>query len=803
MLNSFWRKYPAVITVIPFAAGIALSYFSQTDLSFIQKWLFIALLSIFGISIIIIYTTLKKGELFLFIYITLLVLVGLLSFQYQYRLIDAANVSAHVNSFHGQNVILTGSVSERPEVKDDRIRLIVDSRSIDGREVNGSILATVYKNKFKEDAGNELKYGDIVTLKGKIEDLPHRRNPGEFDYGEYLRLHDINAVFIGYGFDNITVTSAGDVDFFKGRIIIPVKDYSIKIIDEFIGGEEGEYLKGLVLGERSNISREMKENFINAGVAHIIAVSGLNVAYVIIIVWGVLIFIPMRFSYKVLIALVFLFFYMNLTGNTPSIVRASIMASVFLLAQVIQRKPNSYNIVAFSAFVILLYDPRQLFDPGFILSYSAILSIIIIFPVFESWVNNIKQYRELDRDKIQGKIIKGITALFLGTLAAQAGTLPVTAIMFKKISIVSLVANLFAIPLSNIALALGFVTIILSSFSLWLASFFAELNTFLLYWQLNLIAFSANIDYSYVETYFVDWLMFFFYFMILILLLTVNKKNIAARIIIAVLLTANFLIWRSVINKSDNAEITYMDTGSANTTLISLPAGTNILIGTGTSGSGFTSSQRNIIPYLKSKGISSVDLLVVPSLNSKEFISLVHFTRNFEVNKMLVPVYYKPVFERNKKRNSRLFQGINIQFIGSTQIINKKGGFRLYIYYDSLYAGPSMLTDFVYGNEHFLFADNRSEEENTINFQFAGSISDPKVLRAPASATFDLISPEFLINSNPEIIVLSSPRTGRKKKSTEMFTRTLELSGFSVINITQNGAAIFKINGLETSKVNW
>jgi competence protein ComEC len=802
MLNTFWRKYPAVITVIPFAIGIAISYFSQIDLSFIPAWLFILLLSVVGIFVITLYTTLKKGEIFLISYLTLLILLGLLSFQNNYSVINANNVTTQINSLN-TNVILTGSISERPEVKDDRIRLIIDARSIDGREVNGSILATVYKNKFKEDVRNELKYGDIITLKGKIENLPHSRNPGEFDYGEYLRLHDINAVFIGYGFDNITVTSAGEVDFFKGRIIIPVKNYSIKIIDELIGGEEGEYFKGLVLGERSNISKEMKENFINAGVAHIIAVSGLNVAYVIIILWGVLIFIPMKYSYKVIITLAFLFFYMNLTGNTPSIVRASIMASVFLLAQVIQRKPNSYNIVAFSALVILLYDPRQLFDPGFILSYSAILSIIIIFPVFESWVNNIKKYRELDTDKTSGKIIKGITVLFLGTLAAQAGTLPITAIMFKKISIVSLVANLFAIPLSNIALALGFVTIIFSSFSLWLASFFAELNTFLLYWQLNLIAFCAKLDHSYVETYFVDWMMFVFYFAVLVLILTLNRSNFKARIIIILLLASNFVLWRSIINKKDYAEITYLDTGSTNTTLISLPAGSNVLLGAGTSSPGFTSAQRNIIPYLKSKGISSVDLLVVPSLSSKEFISLVYLIRNFEVNKILVPVYYRPVFERSKKRNSAFFSGVNIQFIESSKIINKKGGFRLYIYYDSLYAGPSMLTDFVYGNDHFLFADNRSEEDNTINSQFVGSINDLKVLRAPASATFDLISPEFLINSNPESIVLSSPRTGRKKKSTEIFSRAIENSGFIIHKTNKSGAAIFRSNGSQTYKVDW
>lgn len=801
MLNSFWRKYPAVFTVIPFAAGIAASYFSQTDLSFLPHWLFLVFLSVVIISVVITYTKLNKGRVFLFAYLILLMAAGFAGLQYKHRLTESNNISSHINST-GSKVILKGSISERPEINNDRIRLVLDVLSVNDSDVSGTVLVSIFKNKFKEDVKSPLAYGDIVTINGKLEQLPHRRNPGEFDYGEYLRLHDVNAVFIGYGFEQIVVISKGDVDFFKGKVIIPFKDYSIKIIDELVGGEEGEYLKGLVLGERSNISKEVKENFVNAGVAHIIAVSGLNVAYVIIIVWGVLIFIPIRYSYKITVILLFLFFYMNLTGNTPSIVRASIMASVFLLAQVIQRKPNSYNILAFSALVILLIDPRQLFDPGFILSYSAILSIIIIFPVFEGWAGHIKWYKELDSDKITGKIIKGIITLFLGTLAAQAGTLPITAIMFKKISIISLVANLFAIPLSNIALALGFVTIIFSSFSLWLATFFAELNTFLLYWQLNLIAFCAKLDHSYIETYFVDWMLFFFYFVILVLMLSIKKNNVVSRIIISVLLIANFFLWKLVINKTDSTEITYMDTGSASTTLISLPAGTNILIGCGTSGNSFTSSQRNIIPFLRSKGISSLDLLLLPSLSPKEFISLEFLIRKFHVNKLIIPVYYKPIFERSKKNNGT-FSDANIQYVESSQIINKKGGFRLYIYYDSLLSGPSMLTDFTYGTNHFLFADNQLEEENLFNSVFLNNIKGVKVLRTPVSASFENTSAEFLVNTNPEAIVLTTPRTGRKKKSTEIFSRAVESFGFNTHNVQRYGAAIFRTNGSKTYKVDW
>ena len=121
------------------------------------------------------------------------------------------------------------------------------------------------------------------------------------------------------------------------------------------------------------------------------------------------------------------------------------MASIFLIAQIAERKPNSYNIVSFAALVILIIDPRQLFDAGFILSFSALLSLIIIYPIFERWLDSIKWYSSLNDSSYTVKAFKGIISLFMGTLAAQLGTLPITAIMFKKVSVVSLGANLFAV----------------------------------------------------------------------------------------------------------------------------------------------------------------------------------------------------------------------------------------------------------------------------------------------------------------------------------------------------------------------
>lgn len=801
MLNTFSKKYPAATAVFPLSIGILISYYLKINISFLPDWLFLSILVSVGLFIVVLYSRISKGELYLFPYLFLLILFGIFSFQYRYYKTDPDNISAKLKQASG-NSIIKGVVTEQPEIKEDRIRILVELISVNDSSANGFVLASIYNNKFKEDVPASLTYGDVVELKGKIEPLPPQRNPGEFDYGRYLKLHGVDAVFSAYGFENISLAGHEDKNPFHTYVIIPVKQYSIKVIDQNVGGSEGEYLKGLLLGERSNISKEMKENFINAGVAHIIAVSGLNVAYVMLIIWGILLFIPVRQSFKIFITIASLLFYMDLTGNTPSIVRAVIMASIFLIAQLAERKPNSYNIISFAALIILFIDPRQLFDAGFILSFSALLSIVVIYPIFNRWMNSIIWYKILDGSKNFVKAFKAVITLFLGTLAAQAGTLPVTAIMFKKTSIVSLVSNLFAIPLSNISLAIGFIMVLVSPLTGWLASVFGAVNSMLLYLQISLIEFCAKLDFAFVQTYFVDWMMFIVYYIILVLLLSVNLRNYMFRIAVILLLGLNYTIWKDVSHMTDEAEITYLYTGSANSTLIKMPGGSTVMINAGTSNDKYNSAQRSVIPYLKGNSIDKLDLLVINSLDKNEFRNLLYLVQNFEISKLMLPFHYKNIV--NEKGFGGNFINTNVEFITGSKIVNRNGNFRLFIYYDSLLAGSSMMTQFLYGDQSFVFNDAVTPDENIFNTVYLNSLDlNMQAIRVSGSGSFNR-TPESMITAiNPEYIIIGETVTGRRKVSSEIFAVALNETGYNVLDVGKSGAVIFKTNGDFTRRVDW
>ncbi len=801
-----FRKLPAFCTFIPLASGIFLSYYFDLKISqfeniyFFTGLILLALFSVFIYRKVINLYSLQFAIYFIFVFV-----FGFVSMQFKYYNLDENSIYRNIDSLKNNNTLLCGIVSDEPDIKDNRIKITLDADSLmqSGTTYNlkGTVLVTVYKGRFNDKTAENISYGDHLEVNGKIEALPHRRNPGEFDYGEYLKMHDVDGVFTSFGYDKIKKSGEPNPDFINSKIMFPVKDYINKIVEQFSEGDEREFLKGLLLGEKSNLSNETKQNFVNAGVAHIIAVSGLNVAYVLIVINGILLLLPVSRTVKIWLIIPCLIFYMVLTGNSASIVRATVMAIAFLLSQLFERKSDSYNVIAFSAIVIVLIDPRQLFDSGFILSFSAITAIVHFNPKLEAIAAKSKWYAGLNDEKKFNKYIKESISLFIVSLAAQIGTIPVTAVMFNKISVVSLIANMVAIPVSNINLAIGFITVLFSTFSSVLAEMFSSANNFLMHYLLKFVALCANFDFSYIETYRVDVLLFLIYYVLIFLIFSVNRVNYKSRLAIILLIVINFAVFKSILTENNNVKLSYLDVGNSNCTLISLPQGTNIMVNTGTSSAKYNSAERNIIPFLKAEGIKQINLLVITSIDADEFRNLKFLLGNFSINKIMLPVYYKSLF--NFTYLSRAFDKVPIEFIDSSQIINQKGKFRIYLSYDKTLKGESMMAQFIYGNQRFIFDDAETDEEDFVNYKAVSDSAGTSVLRLPLTGSFAYTSGGFIVKAAPGYAVISSSKGSRRKLSTEVFAASLKSIGIDVLKINETGAAIFETDGTNTKLVNW
>jgi len=285
---------------------------------------------------------------------------------------------------------------------------------------------------------------------------------------------------------------------------------------------------------------------------------------------------------------------------------------------------------------------------------------------------------------------------------------------------------------------------------------------------------------------------------VIFVLFTAKKENYKARIAIAFLLIMNFLVLRSVMNENPNVTLSYLDVGNSSSCLISTPNGASVLINTGTSSIKYSSTERNVVPYLKGRGVKQIDLLIITSLNKDEFRNMIYFIESYRVKKILIPLYYKPVFEA--KEFKLYFEGANIEFIENSKIITEIPELRFYLVYDNKSVlGNSMLVHFLYGNELFTFSDTKDVNEEYL--YGCVSIADTtEVLKVPASGSFNFTSSEYLVKSNPENIVISSSRN-IKRLNSDIFSETMKKTGINVLKINESGAVLFETNGEKTERV--
>ena len=213
-------------------------------------------------------------------------------------------------------------------------------------------------------------------------------------------------------------------------------------------------LEGLLIGETSRIPQEVKDDFKKTGLSHILAVSGLNVTILIIAISAVLGFVTMDLGaagrwVAFILTLVFIASYMVLTKMMPSVIRAGVMGVAGLTAIWISRPVNPFAALSVAAFAILAIDPAALFDAGFQLSFAATLAILTLTPRIEWFMTGLPPF--------------AVSALAV-TLAAQAGTTPIIAAHFGRLSLISPLANALVTPSVPAATVLGIVVVMTSIF---------------------------------------------------------------------------------------------------------------------------------------------------------------------------------------------------------------------------------------------------------------------------------------------------------------------------------------------------
>ena len=623
-------RYPALIAVVSFILGIIIG--ENLD---IPSFLLLGILLLNLAGSIYLYFKKSKGLDYLLLFC--LFLAGFWRYELKTRDFPLNHISNFLDV--GKPVLLTGQIAADTDVREDKTYLKVATSKIewDNKSLNvtGNILVKIREATFA------FNYGDLVQLHDYLNAPLSRRNPGLFDYQRYLSTKGIYGLVTLNDDEKVKIIENRTGNFFISKIIIPTKTFIKKVFEQTLDQPHQALLAGFVLGERRQIPEEIYAMFTKTGTLHLLAVSGFNVGVIVLFLLAIvkLLRIPKWINLIILLSGILIFSF--ITNNQPSVVRASIMAALFLLAFYLEREPNFVNIIAFAALIILFYSPLTFFDVSFQLSFAATFGIGYLVPKMD---NILSKSDWLNKSSLKNWIILPT----FGSLAATLFTLPVNAYYFNQFSAVVVFSNMILIPLTALAVVLGCLSAIFGIISLGLAQIISACNWVILNLVLRGVEFFASFPWAQIKVSSPAILSIMFFYLLLILtLLSIESKKYLKILTVSTLSIALFWFGKNILASSpQSVKITCLDVGKGEAIFIQLPDKQNILLGTGYSSEKFNSAEFVIAPFLYKKGIRQIEHLIIPRPQTEFRAGLNYLKENFSIKKIW---YYSQIQDNTVK----------------------------------------------------------------------------------------------------------------------------------------------------------
>ena len=648
---------------------------------------------------------------------------------------------------------------------------------------------------------SHIDSGNKIYLTGTYQKGRDRRNPGEFDYDKYLKQNGITGLFGSYDMDSIKINSS-DKSFFKS-FLFTVRKSIDKIIHDLHNQQTAGLLRGLLLADRSEIDFETKNEFINSGVVHILAVSGLHVGYVLVI----FIFIFGRFGIYLRSTLTIfgLLGFMFLTGVPPSVFRATLMTVVIILSFLSNRTTNIINSISIAAFIILLINPNEIYNPGFQLSFSAVLAIGILHPYFKKIIYKLH---------LKQRWIENIL-LFIGvSLSAQIGTLPFTLAYFSKLSIIALFANLIVIPAVGVIIGIAFITVFVGLFSYSIAIYFAAANDLISGWMISFIKYTGSLDFSFlwIRNYSLYDAIIFYAGLGLILFVIQKTDKLYLKFTLPILLMFSMTIYSTFDNKEilekNKLNIFMVDVGQGDTFLIQFPNGKTALIDAGEANPFIDNGERVIIPLLDYLGIKKIDYGFISHLDLDHyggFISLIYNNRISEIFRPQPDSNKKSLrlekFLTDRKVKSKSYDKYSFD-VGNTKIyfLNDPNS---YSYKSFSSNDKSGVIKIVFGKTSFLFVgdcEHPAEYFLASNFR---EMLDSDVLKIGHHGSKTGSSLAFLNLVSPKISLVSAGIKNKFNHPAKSVINSLQKLNSKIYRTDEMGAVLLQSDGNVIKNVEW
>ena len=599
---------------------------------------------------------------------------------------------------------------------------------------NIKIVLIVKKNK-KDNASNsklmkKLEFGTKIRLAGEYSAPEGQRNFKGYSYKEYLMTKEIYGTVKIENSNDVETIKKNQSNFFE-KMINKLSNLLKRKVEILLPENSASLLKGILLGDCIDISDDVKENFKECNLSHMLAVSGAHLSYLII---GINLILSKKIFGKrasKIITIFIIIIFMNITNMSPSIERAGISSIICIIASLIHRKPDAINAVAIAMLCTVIKNPLSILNVGMQLSYAGTLSLLMFANGREE--NN---SREIIENSEKGKNIKKyLVESIKVTLCANILIMPLTIYKFNTISLNFILANLVAGPLLGLSLILGLIMLVTSFVSLNIAKFISFILNIILIVLIKSTKLISQIPYSNI-TVITPHLISIVTIYIIIYLgyyiekspelrkrLKVNKKLIIKTIAIVLSITIISVATLNLLEEK-KLKLYFVDVGQGDCTYLKTPSGKNILIdgGGNRDKEKYDVGKKVLLPYLLDRRVKKLDYIIVSHFDADHAQGLEAVIQNIKVKNIIVckqasdSVLYQEIIKLCKKKN------VNIITVkrGQTIKIDK------YVHFEILHPGDIMLDDGKGGlNANAIVAKMYCTIKNkTITIMFTGDIEE-------------------------------------------------------------------------------
>lgn len=604
--------------------GVYAGYYTDA-MTAVTLWIFVAVATIFKCI------RFRKIKDMIYVAAALFFIVGGLSVIYHGD-ITLTNLYPYVDEY----VDIKAEVCERPIFKEGKVTFVAKITELSFLDEQTQPMEKVRITWNTQE--NLLDFGDTFTARARMNLPSEADNEGTFDYRMYLKTKKI--FFSGY-VDGESVQICGRKDF---RLSDRIKLFHYKccdLIDKTLALDTAPILKGVFLGDKSDLDDETKQMFSRSGLAHVTAVSGLHVSTVAALVFSLFKILKIRKRIAGLFAAAFIIFFVLLSGAPVSAVRAGIMTIMAIVAEFIYRKSDTYTSMAFAVILIVLAWPFAAFDAGFLLSFGAVFGILVFYSRIERFVFAFLCTSKNKVINIINKILRKLLSVLFVSISVQLTTAPLVLYLYQELTFWSLVSNLIIIPLLSFIMISGIllctVGFIAEPIALSVAGFG---YTFLVILK-KTTEFFGKLDFGYITFGHVTPFFVFVYILFLstLYLLLDKKLKFSASIPGSAMLA--LLIILGIHTAADStAKVMFINVGQGDSSCISLPRGIDILVdggGTPAHMDYYDVGLKTVRPYLLKHGVESIEYMVASHGHDDHILGLITLIENMKVDKLLVP----------------------------------------------------------------------------------------------------------------------------------------------------------------------